>query len=88
MKVPANELTLGGNGQHYNPNSAFPEDSEVINQPGAMGVAVVYVTVAANQFIDGIPLQQTFGMFGVDAAGNLMMESDHIASLSCPVYCD
>ena len=87
MTVPANQLVLGGNGQDYDPNSTFPEDSEVMNQPGAMGVAVIYVTIGANQIKEGVPLQQTFAMFGVDAEGSLMNSAGHIATVPCLPYC-
>ena len=86
MLVPAKELKLGGLGTDYDPNSVFAQDTQVASQAGSTGVAVVYVIIEPNQYGNDATVQ-TFGMFGVDDSGAIMIADGDLACLPCPKFC-
>ncbi len=86
MIVNPTQITIGGSGGDYQPTSEFAQASEVINQPGAVSSAFVYVIVPAELNDTNAPVE-VLGLYGISRGGQLMTEADHVACLPCPPCC-
>lgn len=86
MIVKANQITIGGEGGDYVPTSEFAQAAEVVNQPGAVSSAFVYVIVPPELYGKSTSVE-VLGLFGVNGLGQLMTSEKDISCLPCPPCC-